>query len=58
MLRPAPAENSPDASVYIYDLRTEAGLSQRELAVRMGTTQLATTSPTTPLAGLALAGQR
>nr|WP_300149446.1 helix-turn-helix domain-containing protein [Propionicimonas sp.] len=23
----------------IYDLRTEAGLSQRELAVRMGTTQ-------------------
>lgn len=44
--RPAPdvvaragVEQDLDLGQLIYDLRTEAGLSQRELAERMGTTQ-------------------
>ena len=32
-------EQDLDLGQFIYDLRTEAGLSQRELAERMGTTQ-------------------
>ena len=32
-------EQDLDLGQLIYDLRSEAGLSQRELAVRMGTTQ-------------------
>lgn len=44
--RPAPSEETRSSveqdlalGQLIYDLRTEAGLSQRELASRMGTTQ-------------------
>ena len=35
----AAVEQDLDLGQLIYDLRTEAGLSQRELAERMGTTQ-------------------
>lgn len=35
----ASVEQDLDLGQLIYDLRTEAGLSQRELAERMGTTQ-------------------
>ena len=35
----AAVEHNLDLGQLIYDLRTEAGLSQRELADRMGTTQ-------------------
>lgn len=37
--RPAEIEQGLALGQLIYDLRTEAGLSQRELAARMGTTQ-------------------